>query len=166
MLRQLERSDLAGWYEYLSIPEVVEHTSWNLKGPEDLEALLTQYESTERESPSRLAIIDTSRSRLAGTVGFHTVSEHQGSAEIAYDYSPDYWGRGIATLICKCVTLWSYEALHLQRVQATVLETNIRSERVLQKSGFVYEGILRSYRRIRGVPANFKMYARLATDNR
>lgn len=88
-----------------------------------------------------------------------------GCAELAYDLSPAYWGRDIATAICKMVTLWSYEALHLQRVQATILETNTRSERVLQKSGFVYEGFLRSYRRIRGVPGNFKMYSRLATDH-
>jgi RimJ/RimL family protein N-acetyltransferase len=149
----------------LSIPAVVEHTSWNLKGPEDLEALVALYHSIDPDSPIRLAIIDISGPTLAGTIGFHTISEHHGCAELAYDLSPAYWGRGIATAICKNVTLWSYEALRLQRVQATVLETNGRSERVLQKSGFMYEGLLRSYRRVRGVPTNFKMYSRLATDH-
>jgi RimJ/RimL family protein N-acetyltransferase len=59
------------------------------------------------------------------------------------------------------VTQWSYRALNLLRVQATVLETNRSSERVLQKCGFAYEGLLRSYRMVRGRPGNFKMYSRL-----
>jgi ribosomal-protein-alanine N-acetyltransferase len=163
-LRQLERSDIAAWYRYLSLPAVLEHTSWNLSGPEDLEARWALCEPAAADSPIRLAIIDVGGSRLAGTIGFHTVSERDATAELAYDLSPDYWGRGIATAICRTFTLWSYEALRLQRVQATVLETNLRSERVLRRCGFVYEGLLRSYRRVRGRPGNFKMYSRLATD--
>ena len=143
---------------------MIEHTSWNLTGPEDLEARLALFDSAAADSPIRLAIVDLGGCRLAGTIGFHAVSARDASAELAYDLSPDYWGRGIATAICRTVTLWSYEALRLQRVQAIVLETNTRSERVLCKCGFEYEGLLRSYRRVRGVPGNFKMYSRLATD--
>ena len=45
-----------------------------------------------------------------------------------------------------------------------MLETNGRSERVLIKCGFAYEGLLRAYRQVRGRAGNFKMYARLAED--
>jgi RimJ/RimL family protein N-acetyltransferase len=161
-LRQLERSDLAEWHRYLGIPGVLEHTSWNVRSVEDLRALLSQYESPDPSSPCRLAIVDRAGCRLAGTIGFHTVTPLHRTAELAYDLSPEYWGRGIATAVCSAVTAWSYEALRLVRLQATVLESNARSERVLQRCGFEYEGLLRAYRLVRGVPGNFKMYSRLA----
>ena len=163
-LRQLERSDVIEWYAYLSLPTVVQHTSWNLRGPDDLQALYNRCESQTPESPCRLAIVDEKTNRLIGTIGFHTISEMNRSAELAFDFAPDYWGRGIASAMCSTVTQWSYRTLNFVRVQATVLQTNLASERVLQKCGFTYEGLLRGYRMVRGSPGDFKMYSRLVTD--
>ena len=101
---------------------------------------------------------------MIGTIGFHTVSDMNRSAELAFDFAPDYWGRGIATAMCSAVTQWSYRALNLVRVQATVLESDVASSRVLEKSGFTYEGLLRAYRMVRGSPGNFKIYSRLVSD--
>ncbi len=50
------------------------------------------------------------------------------------------------------------------RMQGVVLTDNVRSARVLEKCGYRYEGLLRAYRMVRGVPGDFAMYARLATD--
>ncbi|HEX4051126.1 MAG TPA: GNAT family protein [Steroidobacteraceae bacterium] len=161
-LRQLERLDVPDWYAYLSLPGVIEHTSWNLAGLKDLEALCGSYESPTPDSPSRLAVVENKGNRLIGTIGFHTVCALNRTAEIAFDFAPAYWGLGIATAMCNTVTQWSFAAFGLVRVQATVLDTNRASERVLQKCGFVYEGLLRSYRMVRGRPGNFKMYSRLA----
>jgi [ribosomal protein S5]-alanine N-acetyltransferase len=166
VIRQLERTDLSEWYGYLSIPAVLEHTSWNVHGVEDLEALLARCESDDPGSPCRLAIVDEARGRLIGTIGFHTIAHQHRHAELAYDLAPEYWGRGIAAAACNTVTEWSYQALRLVRVQATVLESNTRSERVLEKCGFRYEGLLRAYRLVRGIPGNFKLYSRLDTDPR
>jgi RimJ/RimL family protein N-acetyltransferase len=73
------------------------------------------------DSPCRLAVVDTGDNRMIGTIGFHTVSEVNRSAELAFDFAPDYWGRGIATAMCSTVTQWSYRAFSLIRLQATVL---------------------------------------------
>lgn len=161
-LRQLTAADIAEWYAYLSIPQVFEHTSWNLDGPHALDLLVSQYESAGADSACRLAILDEHRGRLAGTIGLHAISTANRRAELAYDLAPEYWGRGIATASCRVVTTWAQMTLGLRRVQATVLESNARSERVLRKGGFTYEGMLHAYRMVRGVPGNFKMYARVA----
>jgi ribosomal-protein-alanine N-acetyltransferase len=89
-LRQLERSDLPLWYAYLSNPDVVRHTSWNLQSEKDL---LATFDALDSESPSsimRLAIVNNLVGELIGTIGFHTVSEVNCTAEIAYDLAPDY----------------------------------------------------------------------------
>lgn len=163
-LRQLERTDVDDWFAYLAIPAVVEHTSWAVRSTGDLLSLVESYESTAPTSPQRLAIVDSDLRILIGTVGFHTVSDVNRSAELAYDLAPSHWGRGIASVVCSAVTEWSFEACGYNRVQAATLESNLRSERVLQKCRFKFEGLLRAYRMVRGQPGDFKMYARLATD--
>jgi len=160
-LRQLEKEDLQSWYSYLSIKEVYQDTSWNLSSVKDLDVLYQEYISADKDSAVRLAVIDKAANKLIGTIGFHTISTLNKSAEIAYDLSPDYWGKGIAPAICKAITSWGFSRLGLVRIQATVLETNSRSEKVLVKCGYTYEGLLKSYRTVRGTPGNFKMYAKL-----
>jgi len=46
------------------------------------------------------------------------------------------------------------------RVQATVLDSNLASRRVLERAGFHAEGLLAAYRVVRGEPRDFWMYAR------
>jgi len=161
VLRQLERTDGPAWFDYLSIPDVVEHTSWNLHCAADLVPMFDALESSAPTSMRRMAIVDQARGDLVGTIGFHTVSDVNRSAEIAYDLAPAYWGRGIASAVCAAVTAWAFSHEGWVRVQATVLETNLRSDAVLKTCGYGYEGLLRAYRMVRGTPGNFRMYARV-----
>lgn len=163
-LRQLERADLDAWYAYLSNPDVVRHTSWNLRSRDDLLPLFDNVESADPDSIRRLAIVDTASGALAGTIGLHTVSTANRSAEIAYDLAPPHWGHGIASAVCEAVTAWAFADGGFMRVQGVVLTGNAGSARVLQKCGYRYEGLLRAYRMVRGTPGDFAMYARLATD--
>ncbi|MFT4204591.1 MAG: GNAT family protein [Chitinophagaceae bacterium] len=163
-VRQLGKADIAEWFAYLSIPEVIKETSWNLKSIQDLEILFNEIESTSVNSPIRLAIVDTKYKRLVGTIGFHTISDVNKTAEIAYDLSPDYWNLGIATSVCKIVTEWGFRNRGWVRIQATVLDTNKPSKRVLLKCGFVFEGSLKYYRMVANKPRNFEMYSRTVAD--
>lgn len=86
------------------------------------------------------------------------------TAEIAYDLCPSHWGKGIARAACASVTAWSFGHYGFVRVQGTVLKSNARSARVLIACGYRHEGLLRSYRIVRGAPADFALYSRLAID--
>ncbi|ASL42089.1 Putative ribosomal N-acetyltransferase YdaF [Burkholderia sp. AD24] len=163
-LRQLERGDLSSWYAYLSNPDVVRHTSWNLQSENDLLPMFDALDSELQSSIRRLAIISDLTGELIGTIGFHTVSDLNRTAEIAYDLAPAYWGKGVASAVCSAVTQWSFPAFGFVRVQGTVLETNVGSARVLQKCGYRHEGLLRSFRMVRGIPGNFQLYALLNDD--
>lgn len=159
MLRPIEAADIPVWFAYLSLPTVFEHTSWNLQSPADLAHYESSLQARAPSSLLRLAIADRSSDRLVGTIGFHTVSPENRSAELAYDLSPSVWGRGIATSSCGAMVQWAHSHVGLRRVQATVLKTNARSVAVLERCGFQREGLLRSYRLVRGSPGDFWMYA-------
>ena len=163
-LRQIEPADCAAWFDYLRLPEVFERTSWNLRSIDDLRVAMAVYEHDSPTSPMRLAVVDQSTDRLVGTIGLHTISDVNRSAEIAYDFAPSHWGRGLATRLCETVTAWSIATLNLHRVQATVLVGNERSERVLARCGFRHEGLLRGFRMVRGRPGDFNVFSRIATD--
>lgn len=158
-LRHIELSDASAWYEYLALPSVVEHTSWNLSEQEDLTSLIARYQSADPATAMRFVLQEDSNGLLLGTIGFHTVSPTNRSAEIAYDIHPAFCGRGLATICCKTMVDWAFSAQGLVRIQATVMDTNLASIRVLEKSGFLLEEKLKRYRMVRNEPRDYWMYS-------
>jgi RimJ/RimL family protein N-acetyltransferase len=79
-----------------------------------------------------------------GGIGFVVQPDvHRISAEIGYWLGEAYWGRGIMTEVLRAVTAFAFEADGLVRLFAGVFEWNPASMRVLEKSGYVREGVLR-----------------------
>ena len=164
-LRPICATDASAWYDYLRDPDVVQHTSWNLSGEAQLEAQIrAQYLSTAQDHPMRFALVDVASDKLVGTVGFNGIVQAHRHAELAYDLAPGQWGRGLAGVACIALVRWGIERLGLVRVHAHVLDTNVRSIRVLEKCGFRHEGTLRCYRVVRGESRNFELYALLASE--
>ena len=165
-LRPVVVADLTHWYEYLSLPLVYEHTSWNVASPGDLTSYALSSGAERPESMLRLAVAERSSGKLVGTIGFHSVSPQDFRAELAYDLAPAMWGKGLATYLAALLVSWAHEHAGITRVQATVLQSNARSVAVLERCGFEHEGVLRSYRMVRGTPGNFSMYAHVAATSR
>ena len=165
VLRAIAADDIQAWFDYLTQPEVFEHTSWNVSSPAELQHYAWRPDEFTDDSLLRFAIACRQTNRLIGTAGFHTVSTRNRSAEIAYDLSPLFWGRGIASAACACLTEWAHSQAGVQRVQATTLKSNTRSLKVLERCGFEREGLLRSFRMVRGVPGDFWMFSHLAAGD-
>jgi ribosomal-protein-alanine N-acetyltransferase len=160
-LRHLTHADIPAWYAYLSLPTVFEHTSWNLSSPDALAGYVWDPKQNTPDRFLRLAVVRPEDDILVGTIGFHTVSSVNASAELAYDLAPALWGRGIASALCQVMVAWAHRHVGLTRVQATVLDSNVRSQKVLERCGFAREGLMRSYRMVRGVPRDFVMHSHI-----
>jgi len=162
-LRHMEHSDIAAWYAYLRLPHVLEQTSWHLASVEELRLVVDAY-SSAASSNLCFAIESTTELRLVGAISFHTVSPAHRTAEIAFNLHPEYWGRGIATRCCNAVADWGFSDQGYVRIQATALDTNLASLRVIEKCGFLREGKLRNFRLVRGEPRDFWVYSRIANE--
>lgn len=159
-LRPITEDDLPVWFEYLSLPQVFERTSWDLKSArEDLQYYVWNPAARTASTLLRLAVARNEDDQLVGTGGFHTVQPRNRSAEIAFDLSPAWWGRGIARALCGALVEWAHDEAGIVRVQGTTLVSNVGSQRVLEACGFEREGLLRSYRMVRGTPGDFWMYS-------
>lgn len=65
------------------------------------------------------------------------------SAEIGYWLTSAYWGRGIMTEAVRRICRETFEKTDIVRIYAEVFAPNAASLRVLEKCGFVREGIKR-----------------------
>jgi RimJ/RimL family protein N-acetyltransferase len=79
-----------------------------------------------------------------GGIGFTLGSDvERHSAEVGYWLGEGFWGRGIATAALHEATRWAIATFNLFRVFAVPFSDNLGSIRVLEKAGFVREGVMR-----------------------
>jgi len=81
---------------------------------------------------------------LAGGIGIIAGEGiHQKTGRFGYWLGRPFWGKGIATAAARAMVHHASEQLPFARLEAGVFAWNPASMRVLEKAGFVREGILR-----------------------
>jgi RimJ/RimL family protein N-acetyltransferase len=83
------------------------------------------------------------------------------SAEIGYWLGEAYWGQGIVTEALGLVTAHAFSTFNVLRLFALPFADNAASIRVLEKAGYVREGILRSSSVKYGQRRDQMLYARI-----
>ncbi|MFI4970469.1 MAG: GNAT family N-acetyltransferase [Lysobacterales bacterium] len=97
-----------------------------------------------------------------GGVSLHPGSDvHRHSAELGYWIGRRFWGHGIMTRVLGAFADRAMDAFRLHRLFATVYANNPASARVLEKAGFVREGVQKSAVVKRGELLDLIVYARV-----
>lgn len=86
------------------------------------------------------------------------------SARLGYWIGEQYTGRGFARGSVKAASEFCFSGLGLHRVEAAVQSDNLASIKVLQVSGFTYEGTAIGLLKINGAWRDHDIYARLSGD--
>ncbi|HQR08116.1 MAG TPA: GNAT family protein [Gemmatales bacterium] len=89
-----------------------------------------------------------------------------GTAEVGYWLGEEVWGKGIGTAALKAFAAWAFAEFDLRRLYAAVMIDNLGSRRVLEKAGFVLEGILRQHALKDGVLKDQAYYGLLRNELR
>ncbi len=80
----------------------------------------------------------------AGGIGIHLQEDvHRRDAEIGYWLGEAFWGRGIMTAAVQAMTEYAFAHFDLCRIHASVFAWNPASMKVLERAGYVREGVLR-----------------------
>lgn len=81
-------------------------------------------------------------------IGSITLDKSKGAnsckAELGYVLSRKYWNNGFATQAIKLAIQTGFEELGVERIEALVDPINTGSQRVLEKNGFIKEGLLKN----------------------
>mgnify|MGYP000177268116 CR=1 FL=1 len=79
-----------------------------------------------------------------GSIGLFPQSDiHQKSAELGYWLAEPFWGKGIITQAIQEMVEYGFKTFDIVRIYARPFSTNLASQRVLEKAGFVYEARLK-----------------------
>lgn len=164
-LRPLRMADAAALYGYLRDPAVTELTSYPVVSIPMVEAMIERSLSRWAAGElSKWGVALQHDDQLVGTCGFNEWSQVHRWAELAFDLAQAHWGKGLMRQAVAAVLRWTYRQDEVNRVHAFVRVDNARSARLLERSGFVREGCLRSYRVCRGQPHDFYVYGLLRSD--
>ena len=109
------------------------------------EADADRWLALQAATPKRTAWAIEIEGQAAGGVGL-TLREgmQRRSADFGYWLGEPYWGRGIMTEVVQAVAPQAMRAFGLVRLESWVFEWNPASMRVLEKCGFVREGVMRA----------------------
>jgi len=89
---------------------------------------------------------------------------HCCKAELGYVIARQYWGNGLATQAIKLAVKAGFEDQDLERIEAIVDPANIGSQRVLEKNGFLKEGLLKKCVIQKGVVKDRFLYSCIKSD--
>ena len=77
---------------------------------------------------------------------------------------PEHWARGYVSEALPALIDHAFGPLELNRLEADIDPDNAASKRVLERHGFVPEGVLRERWIVRGKPSDSAMYGLLARE--
>ncbi len=105
--------------------------------------------------------IRNQQEELIGAIGLqYKYGLHSHKDEFGYWLAKPYWGQGIMTEVVRQFTPICFTRMHLVRLEATVFAGNQASARVLEKAGYLYEGLLRKYHQKDGKIFDGLLYAK------
>jgi RimJ/RimL family protein N-acetyltransferase len=87
-----------------------------------------------------------------------------GEAELGYVVAQAARGRGLATRALRLLTDWSFEGLRLERLELMISPDNVGSERVADRAGYRFEGVLRSKHIRDGRRGDFGVWSKLPAE--
>lgn len=102
--------------------------------------------------------------QVVGGIGIHGWDPGQYRAQVGYELASAFWGRGIMTEALRAVVRFGFERLALNRIEAEVMPENAASTRLLERLGFVAEGVLRERGCWKGGFHDLQMFSLLRAD--
>lgn len=161
-LREFRPTDAGDLFSWAGDDRVTRSIAWKTLTSE--QEALTFIEEVCMPHPWRRSICIDDRS-----IGFISVFPGSGKdrcrADIGYALAAEFWGQGIASNAVKMAIPQVFRDFpELERLQAYVDVENKASQRVLKKTGFSKEGLLRKYSYLKGRIHDLVVYSILSTE--
>ncbi|WP_438350424.1 GNAT family N-acetyltransferase [Paenibacillus sp. FA6] len=166
VLRKMKASDSASLFTIWSDPEVTKFMNINSFTDESQAVdMIEILDKLYRENRAiRYSIIELESNEIIGSCGYNSLDFSNAKAEIGYDISKDFWGKGYAKEAILSLMDYAFSALEFNRIEAKVEPENINSIKVLQKLNFTFEGTMRKCEKSKEKFIDLSTYSKLITD--
>ncbi|KAM0951875.1 putative transcription regulator GNAT family [Dioscorea sansibarensis] len=161
-LRPFTISDADDYMVWASDDKVSHFCSWDTYT--DKNTLIDYIEKTVLPHPWFRAIC--LNGRPVGAISFMPGTGNDScKGELGYVLASEQWGKGVMTKAVKLAVKSVFEEMErLERVEALVDVENKGSLKVLEKVGFLKEGVLRKYFVLKGRTRDMVMFSFLSSD--
>ena len=167
-LREVRTDDAPALFAIHSDPQVMRYWSypaWTQAA--QAEQKVADIQRQRRELDILVwTIADAGTDRLIGTSAVFAIDLAQGRAEIGYSLHRDWHGRGLASETLRLILRYLFDELGLRRIEADADPRNAASCRLLEKLGFVREGLLRERWHVNGELSDSLIYGLLRSEFR
>src|SRR5690606_11605413 len=102
--------------------------------------------------------------RIVGIVGTHRIDWANKATSLGYWLDKDAQGRGIMTRACAAYIDHLFGELQLHRIEIHCATENSKSRAILERLGFVAEGIARDSERVNGRFVSHVVYSLLSSE--
>lgn len=142
LLRPFRESDLQDFFECCHNPNLGNNAGW--KPHDTIEESKEFLHAVFLNRENLWAVIDRATNRLIGSVGLvpDPKRENPKARMIGYWLKEEYWGRGMMREAVGAVLTYGFQTLCLDLITANCYPFNLRSQHVLERHGFIREGVL------------------------
>ena len=142
LLRPFRESDAEAFFKCCQNPNIGNNAGW--KPHRSLEESQEILRSVFISQPGIWAIILKEDGRLIGSVGIipDPKRENPQARMLGYWLDESHWGKGYMTEAVQSVLDYGFNTLQLNLITANCYPHNERSQQVLKRHGFIYEGTL------------------------
>lgn len=159
LLRRFSEDDAQEVFELAKDPDVGPRAGWNPH--ENIEETLTVLMNIIMPSDA-FAITLKDSGKVIGDIAIEEdrYRPDADSGELGYWLGKEYWGKGYMTEAARAVIDYAFGEKGLSMLGICTSPVNSRSQRVIEKCGFVYEGtIRRTYKIYDGTLRDSRVYS-------
>ena len=162
LLRYAREDDAPALFAMASDPDVTRFFSWGPYTDESEAAAYVRSLTRKRADGERLEmVIVHPEGGVIGVTGLSEFSLRDRRAVVGTWHGREWWGTGANRQSKTLVLALAFRGLGLERVTAWCGDDNQRSQKALERLGFVHEGVLRRWHVHRGEPKDVISYSML-----
>ena len=163
-IRLVQESDLPWLLEINSeITRYLPYESW--KGMADGQAWYDRMSARLAGGEAGQFVIEWRESgRVIGSCLLFRFEKASARAELGYLLAREFWGTGCMLEAMNAFIAFAFGSMGLRRLEAEIDPRNVSSARLLERLGFVREGLLRQRWTLKGEVTDSSLYGLLCTD--
>lgn len=168
LLRDVRRTDAEALFRLRADERVMEHIPRpRAVTMDDVHKLIdTVLEAQVNGDGISWAIALPEEDTLIGTIGFYRLKKEHHRAEVGYALHSDHWRKGYMLEALRAVVAVGFERYGFHSIEAVTDPRNAPSNALLERLGFVREGLFREDHYWNGEFQDSAVYAMLASDPR
>lgn len=163
LLRQFTDDDLDNVFQGLSNPETIRYYGIRFNSREATKEQLYWFTTLEESGKGIWwAICSADNNEFYGAVGLYNIKMEHRKAELGYWLLPTAWGKGYMSQALSEVLLYGFKDRNLHRIEAFVETGNSPSQKILERYGFLKEGMMKDFEIKNGEYISQDIYAKFS----